>query len=187
MVVIIDEAQAIPVRTVESLRLLSNLETEKRKLLQLVLLGQPELDRKLARPEIRQLLQRITFSEYLGPMTARRVPEYLRHRLAVAAVDARTDLDLFEPAAAQALAHFSAGVPRLVNVLANKCLMLAFGENRHRVTQAHVRLAAKDTGGIDVAASWWDRFLGGRFRHDEPGTGPQAGGKPAGDRPKIGS
>ena len=73
VVVCIDEAQAIPLRTVESLRLLSNLETEKRKLLQLVLLGQPELDEKLSRPEIRQLLQRITFSEYLGPMQAQRV------------------------------------------------------------------------------------------------------------------
>jgi MSHA biogenesis protein MshM len=68
VVVCIDEAQAIPLRTVESLRLLSNLETEKRKLMQLVLLGQPELDDKLQRPEIRQLLQRITFSDYLGPM-----------------------------------------------------------------------------------------------------------------------
>ena len=86
VVVCIDEAQAIPLRTVESLRLLSNLETEKRKLLQLVLLGQPELDVKLARPEIRQLLQRITFSEYLGPMLAQGVPAYLTHRLATAAL-----------------------------------------------------------------------------------------------------
>ncbi len=187
VVVIIDEAQAIPVRTVESLRLLSNLETEKRKLLQLVLLGQPELDRKLARPEIRQLLQRITFSEYLGPMAARRVPAYLKHRLSVAAIGAETDLELFQPAAAQALAHYSAGVPRLVNVLANKCLMLAFGEDRHRVTEAHVRLAAKDTGSVDVAASWWDRLMGGRFRHDAPGDGQPARGRQAGDQPKVGS
>ena len=185
VVVIIDEAQAIPLRTVESLRLLSNLETEKRKLLQIVLLGQPELDRKLARVEVRQLLQRITFSEYLGPMAAQRVPLYLKHRLAVAAIDDRTDLDLFEAGAARALAHYSAGVPRLVNVLANKCLMLAFGEDRHRVTEAYVRLAAKDTGGIDVAASWWDRLMGGRFRHDAAGHGAQQRGKQAGDHPKA--
>ena len=171
VVVVIDEAQAIPLRTLESLRLLSNLETEKRKLLQLVLLGQPELDRKLARVEIRQLLQRITFSEYLGPMAEQRVLPYLKHRLAVAAMDTHTDLDLFEPSAAQVLAHCSAGVPRLVNVLANKCLMLAFGENRHRVTEMHVRLAAKDTPGIDVSASWWDRLLGGRFGQDMAGRG----------------
>lgn len=168
VVVIIDEAQAIPVRTVESLRLLSNLETEKRKLIQIVLLGQPELDRKLARPEIRQLLQRITFSDHLGPMAATRVGPYLRHRLQVAALDARTPLDVFDGPAVQALAQCSGGVPRLVNVLANKCLMLAFGENRHRVTQADVRMAAQDTDGVAPAAvsgsSWWDRLRTGRFR-----------------------
>ena len=164
VVLIVDEAQAIPVRTVESLRLLSNLETEKRKLLQIVLLGQPELDRKLARPEIRQLSQRITFSERLGPMPDTRVGAYLRHRLQVAGADTRAGLDVFEPQAVQALAQFSGGVPRLVNVLANKCLMLAYGENRHRVTAADVRLAAQDTGSIDVASSWWDRLVSGRFR-----------------------
>ena len=168
VVVIIDEAQAIPVRTVESLRLLSNLETEKRKLLQIVLLGQPELDRKLARPEIRQLQQRITFSDHLGPMAAARVGPYLRHRLQVAAQGAATPVDVFEAPAVQALARFSGGVPRLLNVLAHKCLMLAYGENRHRVTLADVRLAAKDTGGVEQAAaeagSWWDRLVGGRFR-----------------------
>ena len=139
----------------------------------------------LSRPEIRQLLQRITFSEYLGPMAAQRVPLYLKHRLAVAAIDSQTDLDLFEPGAAQALAHYSAGVPRLVNVLANKCLMLAFGEDRHRVTEVYVRLAAKDTGGIEVVASWWDRLMGGRFRHDPSGHGAQPRGKHADDFPKA--
>lgn len=171
VVVCIDEAQAIPVRTVESLRLLSNLETEKRKLLQLVLLGQPELDRKLARADIRQLLQRITFSEYLGPMAQQRVPAYLQHRLAVAAIDSSTDLELFESGAAHSLAHYSAGVPRLVNVLANKCLMLAFGENRHRVTAAHVRLAAQDTASVQLATPWWGRLLGGRLRQVSPHDG----------------
>lgn len=169
VVVLIDEAQAIPLRTLESLRLLSNLETEKRKLLQLVLLGQPELDRKLARPEVRQLLQRITFSESLGPMAAQRVPQYLKHRLQLAAADATTHTDLFAPDAAQAITHFSGAIPRLVNVLANKCLMLAYGENRHRVTAAHVRLAAKDSSGVDTSGSWWDRLVGARFRHEASG------------------
>ena len=158
VVVCIDEAQAIPLRTVESLRLLSNLETEKQKLIQIVLLGQPELDDKLANPEIRQLLQRITFSEYIGPLQLSHVPIYLRHRLATAAVDAHTDLHIFEPAAVTALARFSAGVPRLVNVLAHKCLMLAFGENMHRVTLAHVRLAAKDTPGAAAPLAWWRKW-----------------------------
>ncbi len=162
VVVCIDEAQAIPLRTVESLRLLSNLETEKRKLLQLVLLGQPELDVKLARPEIRQLMQRITFSSYLGPMAAERVPVYLTHRLGTAALDANTDVQIFEPAAAHAIARFSNGVPRLINVLAHKCLMLAYGENVHRVSAVHVKFAATDTPGVVLPLPWWRRPLFGR-------------------------
>lgn len=160
VVVCIDEAQAIPVRTVESLRLLSNLETEKRKLLQIVLLGQPELDAKLAMPDIRQLLQRISFCDYLGPMSATHVPPYLTHRLATAAVDDATDLEVFEPAAAQAMAQASAGVPRLVNILAHKCLMLAYGEHTHRVTPTHVALAAADTPGMAQTnpSSPWKRW-----------------------------
>lgn len=158
VVVCIDEAQAIPLRTVESLRLLSNLETEKRKLLQLVLLGQPELDEKLSRPEIRQLLQRITFSEYLGPMAAHRVPAYLEHRLATAALNESTDIKVFAADAARALARFSGGVPRLVNVLAHKCLMLAYGENEHRVNARHVLAAASDTPGVQPVRPWWVRW-----------------------------
>jgi len=165
VVVCIDEAQAIPLPSIESLRLLSNLETEKQKLLQLVLLGQPELDTKLAAPEIRQLLQRITFSEYLGPMDGRQVPHYLMHRLARAALSEATDVHLFEAAAAQSLAQLSGGVPRLINVLAHKCLMLAFGEDTHRVTDAHVRLAGLDTPGVPLAAKGrrW-RFWSGLFQ-----------------------
>jgi MSHA biogenesis protein MshM len=155
VVVCIDEAQAIPLRTIESIRLLSNLETEKRKLLQLVLLGQPELDVKLAQPEIRQLLQRITFSEYLGPMPAQHVPIYLEHRLAIAGLSEATDIKVFEPRAARALAQFSGGVPRLLNILAHKCLMLAYGENARRVTKKHVKLAATDTPGVKPVMAWW--------------------------------
>jgi MSHA biogenesis protein MshM len=159
VVVCIDEAQAIPIRTVESLRLLSNLETEKRKLLQLVLLGQPELDEKLARPEIRQLLQRITFSEHLGPMQLLRVSAYLEHRLLKSALSDATDTRVFEDDAALLIARYSAGVPRLVNVLAHKCLMLAYGENEHRVNSNHVRMAAADTPSAQLPASWWKRWM----------------------------
>jgi len=158
VVVCIDEAQAIPVRTVESLRLLSNLETEKRKLLQIVLLGQPDLDSKLARPEIRQLLQRITFAEYLGPMPLQHVPVYLAHRLATAGLDAGSTVEVFTPEAAEAIARASGGVPRLINVLANKCLMLAYGEGVNEVSVAHVRLAVADTPGLRQPAPWWRRM-----------------------------
>ena len=141
----------------ESLRLLSNLETEKRKLLQLVLLGQPDLDDKLALPEIRQLLQRITFSEYLGPMHAGRVASYLAHRLQRAAQSESTDIQVFTPAAARAIAQASGGVPRLINILAHKGLMLAYGEDRRRVSVAHVRLAVRDTPGVRPPLPWWRR------------------------------
>jgi len=169
VVVLIDEAQAIPLATVESLRLLSNLETEKRKLLQLVLLGQPELDAKLASPQIRQLLQRITFSDYLGPMRAPQVAPYLMHRLAVAAASEATDTQVFLPQAAADIAQCSAGVPRLINLLAHKCLLLAYGENTHRVTAAHVQLAVADTQGLMTKPAsgrrgprwWWPAWLWG--------------------------
>ena len=179
VVVCIDEAQAIPVRTLESLRLLSNLETEKRKLLQLVLLGQPELDDKLSRPEIRQLLQRITFSEYLGPMTVHCVPTYLAHRLATAALGEATDTQVFELEAAQLIARLSGGVPRLVNILAHKCLMLAYGENVHRVNRQHVALVGSDTPGVRALAplSWLSRWLpwksrgpGRKVQNDQQGA-----------------
>jgi MSHA biogenesis protein MshM len=137
---------------------LSNLETEKRKLLQIVLLGQPDLDTKLARPEIRQLLQRITFSEYLGPMGLDRVPVYLAHRIGTAALNESVNVDVFLPEAAAAIAKASGGVPRLINVLAHKCLMLAYGEDSDLVTLEHVRLAVADTAGLKSAAPWWQRL-----------------------------
>lgn len=162
VLVCIDEAQATRMATLESLRLLSNLETEKRKLLQIVLFGQPELDEILARPQIRQLLQRITFSEYLGGMRPERVGPYLAHRLAVAAEDGLTDIRVFEPEAAAALARYSRGVPRLLNVLAHKCLLLAFGENVRRVQSRHVELAAADTPGVLMPRRrWWQRLRWG--------------------------
>lgn len=171
VVVCIDEAQAIPLRTIESLRLLSNLETEKQKLLQLVLLGQPELDQRLSRPEIRQLLQRITFSEYLGPLSVHSVPAYLEHRLATAAIDELTDIKVFDAGAAKALSQYSGGVPRLVNVLANKSLMLVYGENGRRVSKRHVRLAASDTPGVHRPISWLSRFsLGAAGKASSPET-----------------
>jgi MSHA biogenesis protein MshM len=178
VVVCIDEAQAAPLRTMESLRLLSNLETEKQKLLQLVLFGQPELDEKLARPEIRQLLQRITFSAYLGPMRPHRVPAYLEHRIATAALGEATDSQIFHLNAAKELAHFSGSVPRLVNLLANKCLMLAYGEKQRRVSLRHVRLAAADTPGVRVRvrgeAPWW--LWEGVWRYQRSGD-PKASNK----------
>lgn len=138
----IDEAQAMPIETLEALRLLTNLETEKRKLLQIVLFGQPELDRKLQVKEIRQLSQRITFHYDLGPLSKDDMAFYLSHRLAVAGY---TGGRLFAPGALKALHKASGGFPRLVNILAHKSLMMSYGQGKQQVQSKHVRAAADDT------------------------------------------
>lgn len=151
VVVCIDEAQAMPLETLESLRLLSNLETEKRKLLQIVLFGQPELDRKLAEPSVRQLLQRIAFHYRLGCLGREEVGNYLAHRLRVAGYRGN---ELFAPRAVRSLHRASRGTPRLLNILAHKSLLAVYGEGKHAVLPRHVRQAAADTEGA-AAPGWW--------------------------------
>ena len=151
VVVCIDEAQAMPLETLESLRLLSNLETEKRKLLQIVLFGQPELDRKLAEPSVRQLLQRIAFHYRLGCLGREEVGNYLAHRLRVAGY--RGD-ELFAPRTVRSLHRASRGTPRLLNILAHKSLLAVYGEGKHAVLPRHVRQEAADTEGA-AAPGWW--------------------------------
>lgn len=139
----IDEAQAMPVETLEALRLLTNLETEKRKLLQIIMFGQPELDRKLQLKEIRQLNQRITFHYNLGPLSMDDMRFYLSHRLAIAGFSGGR---LFTQSAMQTLHKASGGIARLINILAHKSLMVAYGQGKQQVEAAHVRAAAQDTG-----------------------------------------
>lgn len=138
----IDEAQALPLETMEALRLLTNLETEKRKLLQIVLFGQPELNRKLASESIRQLAQRITFHYHLGPLGRDDLDYYIAHRLRVAGYGGAR---LFSSGAIARLYRASGGIPRLVNILAHKALMLCYGQGRQQVAAAHVAGAARDT------------------------------------------
>jgi MSHA biogenesis protein MshM len=142
VILCLDEAQAIPVESLEALRLLTNLETEKRKLLQIVLFGQPELNRKLALESIRQLAQRITFHYHLGPLSRDDLDYYLAHRLRVAGFDGAR---LFSRSATARLYRASGGVPRLVNILAHKALMLCYGQGKQQVARAHVGAAARDT------------------------------------------
>lgn len=141
VVLIIDEAQALPDDTLEALRLLTNLETEQRKLLQVVLFGQPELDKRLASYKFRQLRQRVSFSYLLRGMTYYEVQAYISARIDIAGVRQ----PLFSPGALKAIWKYSRGIPRLVNVLSHKGLMLAFGENKLQVDTRHLRYAAKDT------------------------------------------
>ena len=142
VVLCLDEAQAIPVVSLEALRLLTNLETEKRKLLQIVMFGQPELNRKLELESIRQLAQRIIFHYHLGPLGKDDLDYYLAHRLRVAGYAGSR---LFSRAAVAKLYGASGGIPRLVNILAHKALMVAYGQGKQEVSRAHVVLAARDT------------------------------------------
>lgn len=142
VVMAIDEAQAMPRETIEALRLLSNLETEKRKLLQVVLFGQPELDTLLNRKDLRQLKQRIVFSEYLRPFNRKGVGHYLNFRLASAGYPGGR---LFTGPAIHLLFIASGGVPRLINIMVHKALIACYGRGDRRVTSHHVAKAVQDT------------------------------------------
>lgn len=156
VVLCLDEAQAMPLETLEALRLLTNLETEKRKLLQVVLFGQPELDGKLAQESVRQLRQRITFQYRLGALARKELSYYVAFRLRVAGYRGP---ELFRRAALRVLYRASRGVPRLVNILAHKALLLAYGEGREAVRAKHVRIAAADTPA--ARRPWgWGLWLG---------------------------
>jgi MSHA biogenesis protein MshM len=147
--VCLDEAQAMPLESLEVLRLLTNLETEKRKLLQVVLFGQPELDERLRHNSIRQLRQRISFQYDLQGLRKNELERYLRHRLAVAGFTGET---LFSAGAVGKLHRITGGTPRLVNIVAHKALMLAFSDGRQLVSARHIRDAAADTP--EVRRDW---------------------------------
>jgi len=157
VVLCIDEAQAMSDHTLEALRLLSNLETEKRKLLHIVLFGQPELDARLAGYALRQLRQRIVFSYRLPALGRQEVADYVNHRLQAAGFQGDT---LFAPSALRKLWYASRGIPRLVNILANKAMLAAFGQGDGTVRGRHVRSAIIDTD--DARRGWlsWVRGVG---------------------------
>ncbi|MGQ7301535.1 ExeA family protein [Marinobacter nauticus] len=142
VVLVIDEAQAMPEETIEALRLLTNLETESSRLLQIVLFGQPELDTTLSKDSLRQLRQRITFQTRLQPLSRDSVSQYLRHRLSQAGYNGS---DLFAPAALRVIWRASGGIPRLVNVLAHKAMLAAWGQGDRLVSRRHALLAVRDT------------------------------------------
>jgi MSHA biogenesis protein MshM len=152
VVICLDETQAMPLETLETLRLLTNLETEKRKLVQVILFGQPELDDKLACESVRQLRQRITFQHDLGTLTRDELAHYLVHRLNVAGYSGDT---VFGSGAVRVIHRASGGVPRLVNILAHKSMMLAFGEGVRQVSARQARAAIDDTPAADAFALRW--------------------------------
>ncbi|HEY5656962.1 MAG TPA: AAA family ATPase [Myxococcota bacterium] len=141
VVLVVDEAQNLSMETLEEVRLLSNLETSTSKLIQIVLFGQPELDEKLDSPGLRQLRQRISVRWRLSPLSQAEAAEYVRHRVRIAAGGAR---DLFSPSALREIGRRARGVPRLLNLLADRSLLAGDVDHAPRVERAHVNQAARE-------------------------------------------
>ncbi|MDA3868517.1 MAG: AAA family ATPase [Gammaproteobacteria bacterium] len=146
VIVCLDEVQAMPIETLEALRLFSNIETEKSKLMQIILFGQPELDERLNKSCNRQFKQRISFSYKLKPVDRKSLTGYINHRLRIAGYNGS---DLFTPKAIDKIYQSSKGVPRLVNTLCNKALILAFGQGKSNVVSKHVKQAINDSAEKD--------------------------------------
>lgn len=147
---IIDEAQNLSDEVLEQVRLLTNLETHECKLLHIILLGQPELRDKLARPELRQLSQRIVARYHLGPLQRDEIAPYIQHRLSVAG----SHLDLFPPAVMRLLFACSGGVPRKLNVLCDRALLGCYAQGKPRVDRATVRQAAREVFNSSPVRPW---------------------------------
>jgi general secretion pathway protein A len=140
---IIDEAQNLDLRTLENLRLLSNLETPKQKLVQIVLSGQPELDQKLNQSELRQLAQRISLRRQISPLDETQTYEYIRHRLSKVGYNGA---DLFSPQAQQLIWAYSGGVPRKINILCDNALLTGYGLRTKEIEAAVVEETIQDLG-----------------------------------------
>jgi general secretion pathway protein A len=155
VVVIIDEAQALQVKVLDQLRLLSNLETDTEKLIQIVLIGQPELDQLLKKSELRQLRQRITISWELLPLNRDETRGYIQHRVNVALGKGRVQ---FARSAVELIYKYSHGIPRMINVLADRSLLIAYTMNTKKITPKIVRPAVKDVGGLTPLPTWMGTF-----------------------------
>jgi len=153
VVILIDEAHVMPEDTLEQVRLLSNLESSRHKLLQIVLFGQPELDATLAKPSLRQLRDRITHSFRMRPLPTAEVVKYLDFRMRAAGYRGP---QVFAPRAGRMLANASGGLTRRINILADKALLAAYSETSHAVTNRHVKAAIADS---EFAASSRPRTL----------------------------
>jgi general secretion pathway protein A len=147
VLLVIDEAQNLTLPALEEIRMLSNLETEKSKLLQIILIGQPDLRDKLDRPELEQLRQRITVSYHLEPLDAEETNHYINHRLARAAMGAPLE---FPPSVTDRIHDRSGGVPRLINVIADATLVFGYGEERSEIDASLIEevIADLDSTGV---------------------------------------
>jgi len=150
IVLVVDEAQNLSVEVLEQVRLLTNLETETQKLLQIILIGQPELRELLGRVELRQLAQRITGRYHLDPLSDDEAAAYVRHRLRVAGATR----EIFSNGALREVQRLSGGVPRLINIISDRALLGAFTEDRHLVSASVVRRAASEVFGKHIQPRW---------------------------------
>ena len=150
VVLIVDEAQNLSTQTLEQVRLLTNLETATTKLLQIILIGQPELRELLDQPELRQLAQRITGRYHLNPLSASETAGYVKHRMRIAGATA----EVFTPAALREVHRLSGGIPRVINVICDRALLGAFTQEDHRAGTGLVRQAASEVYGRPVPAPW---------------------------------
>jgi general secretion pathway protein A len=150
VVLVVDEAQNLAPEVLEQVRLLTNLETNTQKLLQIILIGQPELRELLARNELRQLAQRITGRYHLSPLSPEETTAYIRHRLRVAGATA----DIFNRFALEEVYRLAAGVPRVINVICDRALLGGYSLDRHRITGPLVRNAASEVFGKRFTPPW---------------------------------
>ena len=147
-ILIIEEAQNLSVDVLEQIRLLTNLETNQRKLLQIIMLGQPELKKTLARPELRQLSQRITARYHLGPLSKHEISAYVNHRLSVAGL---VRGELFPPPVLNLLYGLTGGVPRLINVICDRALLGTYIQGKHIVDKKTLITSADEVSGGKVS------------------------------------
>src|SRR5262245_64127566 len=157
VVVIVDEAQNLTPETLEQVRLLTNLETASQKLLQIILIGQPELREVLARVELRQLAQRITGRYHLDPLSRVETAAYVTHRLKVAG---SATGDVFSSTALREVHRLSNGIPRIINVICDRALLGAFTQEQHRIGPAMVRAAAGEVYGRAFNPPWTRLLIG---------------------------
>ena len=150
VVLVVDEAQNLAPEVLEQVRLLTNLETNTQKLLQIILIGQPELRELLGRNELRQLAQRITGRYHLAPLSSEETTAYVRHRVRVAGATA----DIFNRFALEEIYRLSDGVPRVINVICDRALLGGYSLDRHRITGPLVRNAAAEVFGKRITPPW---------------------------------
>ncbi|HEV2611022.1 MAG TPA: AAA family ATPase [Noviherbaspirillum sp.] len=154
VVLLVEEAQAMPLETLEEIRLFSNLETAHHKLLQIVLFGQPELEDSLNLPSMRQLKERITHSFKVPPLPLDVIPEFLMFRMRAAGYRGP---DVFSKGAVQLIASVSEGIVRRISILADKSLLAAFSDNSHAILPQHVKAAIQDSEFSNTASRKWRR------------------------------